>query len=91
MTLIARKIVCAAVRNKRTAVIIAGVRHFDLIMRPHLIADPDRDAGYIEGFLDASGKFYERTASLQIAVGLGQVDPENKIGNPGELYSEDLY
>lgn len=89
-------IVCAAIRWPDSGVIIAGVRHFDMIMHNTITAiygeNKPSCAGVEQGFLNQFGKFRGREAALLVARAAGQVK-EPKSGNPDsdELFSEDLY
>ena len=89
-------IVCAAVRTK-DGKIIAGVRHFDNIMRQHIgvAFHPEWD-WEDPGFIDKFGKFLNREEAWKIADDAGQIkyrvggDWNNKTGT-GTLFSENLY
>lgn len=88
-------IVCAAIKNKRTGVIICGVRHFDLLMHAQIEAQ-NAQGDYIDadqGFVDNRGKFLNRKDSFVVAAKQNQFkendDAPCVIGT--NLYSEDLY
>lgn len=85
------RIVCAALRHRKTAAIIAGVRHFDAIMHAQIRARKEQE-GWVDaeqGFLDSCGNFQTREEAWQIASAHGQIIRE--CSEPGELYSENLY
>lgn len=83
------KIVCAAIRNKRTGLIICSPRHFDYVTACVIEAmNQSGDwADADQGFVDNYGKFFDRIEAKEIAVASGQVS-ENEVQR---LFSEDLY
>jgi hypothetical protein len=99
-----RVVVCAAIRNKAGR-IIAGARHYDSVMRPWFVRQPNwfervvlrklvirAKAWYSceQGFIDQFGVFMDRQEAYKVAEAAGQV----KYGpehSKGTLYSEDLY
>jgi hypothetical protein len=85
------RIVCAAIQHKNGR-IIAGARHFDLVMHKVIEQLPDalewRTA--TQGFIDNYGRFFNRQQAWVIATAKGQI--RNTIpGVDGTLYSEHLY
>lgn len=86
------RIVCAANRYGGE-VIIAGVRHYDMIMHQAIagIGLVNLPHGEEQGFLDNRGKFHSREDAYIIAKGADQI--RHKTGNPNvpKLFSEDLY
>jgi len=93
-----RRVVCAACKIGDT--IIAGVRHFDMVMHGQLGRMPEfRDGdGYKrtvhqaeQGFLDQRGVFMTREEAFEVATAAGQI--RHKSGKPEgkQLFSEDLY
>jgi hypothetical protein len=94
-----RFVVCAAVKYGQ--VIIAGARHFDMIMHSQLdrmnedrLIESDGLGEYEEGFIDQFGVFMDRSEAYKIALAGGQLNKRRlKSGNQGstELFSEDLY
>jgi hypothetical protein len=94
-----RFVVCAAVRYGQ--VIIAGARHFDMVMHSQLdrmnedrLIQSDALGEYEEGFIDQFGVFMDRSEAYKIALAGGQLNKRRlKSGNQGstELFSEDLY
>jgi hypothetical protein len=94
-----RFVVCAAVRYGK--VIIAGARHFDMVMHSQLdrmnedrLIESDGLGEYEEGFIDQFGVFMDRSEAYKIALAGGQLNKRRlKSGNQGstELFSEDLY
>lgn len=87
-------VVCAAVRNLRTGVILPGVRHWSSDMKTlagHLSAVNGfwkKEAE--EGFLTNKGEFLTREQAWIIAEKAGQIRPHPSV-KPGTLHSEDLY
>lgn len=88
-------IVCASCRLGDT--IIAGARHFDMVMHSQLekIFPDDDDkrkfaAECEQGFIDQFGEFHTREASMIIAKENGQFKRRGEA--PAHLlFSEDLY
>ena len=88
-----RRIVCAALRDPETGIVILGPRHFDPTMQYQLQhAYPElrtRAMKLEQGFIDQHGRFLDRVESLAIAKAEGQI--LQKTGCDSELFSEDLY
>lgn len=88
----AHKIVCAACRNRKTGDIIAGVRHWDEIMRAQVGDDVD-GAEWEQGFLDNKCRFLTRQKAWGVAEAASQII--RRCGGDGAkggtLYSENLY
>ncbi|HEB94359.1 MAG TPA: hypothetical protein ENI94_13045 [Gammaproteobacteria bacterium] len=87
-----RKVVCAACRNRKTGDIIAGVRHWDEIMRAQVGDDVD-GAEWEQGFLDNKRRFMTRTEAWGVAERAHQIIHRcgGDTTNGGTLYSENLY
>lgn len=86
------RIVCAAIFNDETGVMLVGPRHFDGVMRNQI-----NSIGYAwtkrsrkrQGFIDQFGNFWDRQQAWKIAEARGQI--RQVSGTKGTLYSEDLY
>ena len=87
-----RRIVCAACKNANTGVIIAGVRHWDNIMRSHIKTGISHSE-WEQGFLDNKYEFHNRTDAWKIAMDADQIIRRcgGDTANGGTLYSENLY
>jgi len=88
---IPERIVCAAIKIKEGDIIIAGVRHFDNIMR-NIIRSIDK-VNYNsceQGFLTNKYRFVNRYEAWDIAKNQDQLI-WGKDREPGPLFSEDLY
>lgn len=86
-----RRVVCAAIRHEGH--IIAGVRHFDMIMHGQIErAYKKRPHGQLweQGFLDAAGNFLTRIEALEAARHNNQILDESNVRG-GILYSEDVW
>lgn len=87
------RVVCAAIKNKRSGLIVTGARHFDMVMHAVLKAIKKEDdelndwLDAYQGFIDQRGNFLTRQEAHDIAVRQEQASPQI----PGVLYSEDLY
>jgi len=82
-------IVCAAIKNKTTGVIICGARHYDPLMR-HIISLMPDSQDWIsteQGFIDQYGVFHSREDAHMIARRAGQIKADKR----DKLFSEDLY
>lgn len=90
-----RRVVCAAVTDCVSNLIICGPRHFDTTMRNEIARMSDHvqsQVKYMEqGFVDQWGKFMTREEAFEVATVAGQI--RHKSGNPDskELFSEDIY
>lgn len=88
-----KKIICAAMRQKESGVLILGPRHFDRTMHDQLDAvyGTKKPAGtsFEQGFIDQFGRFYTREAACVVVENNGQELRSQPEG--GILYSEDLY
>jgi hypothetical protein len=87
------RIVCAALKDVNSPVIVCGARHYDIVMHKALEA-MDRvgdNANWDQGFLTNYGRFVDRYEAFEIAKEMDQII--KKSGNPNDirLYSEDLY
>jgi len=84
-------IVCAACRVGD--LIFAGARHFDTVMQTQMRAvygDPETNdyPAMEQGFIDQTGKFWERIPAAIIVQDFKQ----SLVNKPrGHLFSEDLY
>lgn len=100
-----RLIVCAAVRNTKSGVIVCGVRHGDClnaVMRYRLDDRPDSETWEC-GFCDQERNFLTRVEAWKVADAAGQIrrpkgfeknyDDQRKpnIADEGMLFSENLY
>jgi hypothetical protein len=92
-----RRVVCAAIRIGD--LIVAGVRHFDMVMHGQLKLMPSLadGEGYVsavheakQGFIDQRGVFMDREEALAVAEAAGQLHGE-KCHPKYWLFSEDLY
>ena len=83
------KIVAAAIRaNGVTMSIAAPARHHDILAAmPRKMARAVRPSEH--GFLTSEGTFVRRSVALELARAAGQIC--EKIGNPDELFSEDVW
>jgi len=88
----ARRIVCAACRHRETGKIVAGIRHWDDIMRGQVEEDAD-GTEWEQGFLDNKREFLSRTEAWKVAVSANQLVSRcgGDSSNGGTLYSENLY
>lgn len=90
------RIVCAALRDCETGLVIPGPRHCDNVMRP-LIAkafgiDYWKTKMHDDGFLTNMGEFVDRQQAWVIAERAGQIlYPGVAGGQKGTLWSENLY
>lgn len=85
------RIVCAAIRNKRTNVVIVGPRHFDLTMCSAIpFGELDKWKDAEQGFIDQHGEFYTRQQAWPIAWSNRQII-KDRDWQPGVLHSEHLY
>lgn len=85
-----RIVVCSALQNLKTGLIICGARHFDKIMHDqiHAIGGDWDDAD--QGFIDQHGEFLTRETAYLIAKESGQII--KRVGGDNEkLFSENLY
>ena len=83
-------IVCAAC--KKGDVILAGARHFDMVMNSQLRAinkELRHFANAEQGFIDQYGTFYTREEALKIVKESGR--PMRNPKAEKILFSEDLY
>lgn len=89
-----QRIVCAAIRNKKTGLIICGPRHFDETM-VKVIESYDEGlfkwADADQGFVDQYGNFLTRHEAYIIAERKHQLFGRGAPHNAGVLFSEDLY
>lgn len=89
-----QKIVCAAIRNKKTGLILCGARHFDEVMQQFFVHD-DKELGHWadadQGFIDQFGAFLTREEAYVIAESQDQFKGEGAPHTKGFLFSEDLY
>ena len=100
-----RIVVCAAVRNKDTGVVVCGARHgncLNAVMR-YKLDDTPRGEIWICGFVDQENHFMTREEAWKVADAAGQIrrptgyerDYESQrpanVGDEGTLFSENLY
>ena len=76
-----QKVVCAAIMNKKTGLIICGARHYDTIMMKTiselLTSSKQKEwENTEEGFIDQYGSFLTRSEAYHIATQSGQIKPE---------------
>lgn len=88
------RIVCAAMRCRKTGKIIASVRHWDKICVQHFKNVEDAQTFDDEqGFLDNRYQFLTREEAWKVAEAANQII--RRVGgdttNGGTLYSENLY
>lgn len=85
-----RRVVCAAIRNTVTKVIIPGPRHcFCRRLIAQLFPMGNQSRGFSEeGFIDQDGKFMTRKEALKVARKAGQIGASYL---DKELYSSCLY
>jgi len=85
------RIVCAAVRHKRSGLIVCGARHFDKIMRLQIKATKYENwADADQGFIDQRGTYLNREEAWKLAHENGQII-RRFPADDGTLYSENLY
>lgn len=86
---VSQRIVCAALKNKRTGKVICSARHFDKVMLDAIDMSPDyRDAD--QGFIDQFGTWLTREEARVIAEREGQIF--RRFPAPQHLlFSEHLY
>jgi hypothetical protein len=86
-------VVCAAIRNTVTGEVVAGVRHFDPVMRERMKADGEGKRiewnRSEQGFLTNRFRFVNRKEAWEIAEREGQI--RRQVSSYGTLYSENLY
>ena len=95
--IVARRIVCAAVKMARNDRVVLGIRHGDDFMcdeiermepEPWHVTEED-----IQGFVDSSGVFLNRQEAWKVAEAAGQILKRcgaDTLGG-GTLFSENLY
>lgn len=81
-------------RNRLTHNIIAGARHFDVIMRMQMLSMDEEERlewkKSEQGFIDQFGNFLTRQEAWVIANERGQIF-RRCGGDEGKLFSENLY
>jgi len=88
-------IIGVAFYNKETEMLISlpkPNRHhdvFDQLRGPNL----SRDTGWVQGFVDSKGRFFDREAAARYVREIGQeLTKEGKTDSyPDELFSEDVW
>ena len=98
-------IVCAAIRNRNTGVIVCGARHgncLNAVMRYGLDDKPTSEVWEC-GFIDQKNNFLTRVEAWKVADASGQIrrptglerhynnHRKANIGDEGLLFSENLY
>lgn len=67
-----RRVVCAAIRSRKSGKVICGARHYDPIMRSQLevydAVAPINKAEIDQGFIDNFGNFLTREDALIVAL-----------------------
>lgn len=76
--------------------VVAGIRHFDMIMHAQIDAawknDDTMDREWEQGFLDQYGVFMDRVEALAVATAAGQINTRRSKTDPEhELFSEDVW
>ena len=90
-----RRIVCAAMRDRKTGVVVASVRHWDEICNMYFNGDEEKIMAFDDeqGFLDNRYNFLTREEAWHIALAANQII--RRVGGDeakgGRLYSENLY
>lgn len=85
------RIVCAAVRHKRSGLIVCGARHFDKLMVAQMKATKHENwADADQGFIDQRGNFLDRGEAWELASTTGQL-LRRFPADDGTLFSENLY
>jgi hypothetical protein len=85
-------IVCAANRHIITRQVICGARHWDKIMRAQAEVSGTKFVGWEQGFIDQSGRFYDRRDAMIAVKESGQPFDADRNSGPGDLlFSEGLY
>lgn len=100
-----RLVVCAAIRNRKTSLVVCGVRHGDCL---NFVANLDHDGLELGndwecGFVDQERVFMTREEAWKVADGAGQIRRPTgfeqhynnrrfaHVGDEGMLFSENLY
>ena len=87
-------IVCAAILFDGTDKILLGHRHNEIINEQARFfpvwPEIRRTGAYTQGFFTSHRRFLDRSASLGLALGQGQV-VEGETVRSDELYSEDMW
>ena len=89
-----QRIICAAMRCRKTGKVICSVRHWDEFCRMAFdTKDQAIDFDDEQGFVDNRYTFLTREEAWQVALEAGQII--RRVGgdtmNGGTLYSENLY
>jgi hypothetical protein len=83
-----RQVVCAAIRNKSTGLIICGPRHHHCFNLLHELG-LNIEGTWEQGFVDQWNEFMDRVVALELATACNQV--QCKTNPEDELFSEDIY
>ena len=101
-----RVIVCAAIRNNKTGVVLCGVHHGrckDQAMDLELLGRSEENTSWIPGFIDNDNNFLTRAEAWKVADAAGQIRRPTGwekdysqtrpagVGDEGLLFSENLY
>jgi len=90
-----RKVVCAAIRSKKSGKVICGARHYDSVMRSQLevydAVAPINKAEIEQGFIDQWCNFLTREEAWVVANAAKQVIRVCGGNSLGKLFSENLY
>jgi len=73
----------AAVKRKSDGEIFKGLTHGEALRK----SGEKTDIAVTDGFVDVSGKFYDRKQAFQQAVKMGQIEPDMWTPRPGMLES----
>ena len=89
-----RLVVCAAMRNRASGLVICGARHFDRHMHAAINGSylpwRRRKQHWEQGFIDNMGVFMTREEALAVARAAGQIR-RRCGGEDYRLYLENLY
>lgn len=84
-----RRVVCAAIKNKR-GVVVCSPRHWDTLMHAQALITGEDWYQAEQGFVDQRGQWLTREEALAVAVMAGQI-VRRCGGDDHELFSENLY
>jgi hypothetical protein len=85
--LLMRRVVCAAIRNRKTGALICGARHHNCL-QSKFCSRPHDD--WEQGFIDQFHKFMSRETAWEVAERQSQII-RRCGGDEGKLFSENLY
>jgi hypothetical protein len=87
-----QRVICAAMQNKHTRVVLCSVRHYDGIIHMALnnyLTDHNPE-DWIQGFVDNKGNFLTREEAHKVASAANQII-RRCGGDEVRLFSENLY